>query len=219
MPIKKFATKEEVPEAQRESALELADGSFLIEEPELGDSGKRALDAMKTERDDAKRAQQLAESKLAQAEAEALARKNGATEEDLKRIREAAEAERAPILEENERLKGELQKLRLTDRVRALFLEHGGMGERSEDAMVFLEKRTQLGDAGGIVFKDKDGKTTADDAGAFFPKFKAEKPYLFNGTGASGGGSGGSTGGKVEDVPPASGRVEEERRRQVAGAF
>lgn len=88
--------------------------------------------------------------------------------------------------------------------------------------MKALAERTDLGDKDGIVFKDKEGNVTTDDAAAFFAKHKKEKPWFYAGSGASGsggsGGSGNGTSNTTTDTPPAPERVAE-HRSAVASAL
>jgi hypothetical protein len=85
--------------------------------------------------------------------------------------------------------------------------------------MLVLNLRTDLGDAGGIVFKDKDGKVIADEAPAFFAKLKKEKAWLFTGTGSGGGGSSGSEGGGGEPSADAQRAAAARHAQTVRGAF
>jgi|SRR6185437_4086508 len=204
MPLKTFATKEEIPAELQAAAVETKEGKWIVEEvdPALGEAGKKALQAERDARKAAEDKAKAVERERDDLKREAEARKNGATEEELQKIRDDAAAARKPLEDElaatkakQDELERENKKLKLTDRVQKLALESGVMEDRIEDAMLHLERRTRLGDQGGIIFLDKDGKDTADTADVFFPKFKIEKPWLFKGAGSSGGGAG--------DPPPA----------------
>lgn len=219
MPIKLFKTREEIAETLRESAIETKDGQFAVEEPltELGDAGKKALQAERDRAAEAERKAAAAAEELAKLKRDKSALEKGVSEEALQKIRADEEAARAPIIAERDRLAAENRKLKLTDRVRALYLEHGGMTDRIDDAMLILDRRTDLGDQDGIVFNDKDGKVTADDPKAFFAKLKAEKKYLFKGTGSSGSGSEGSEGG--EESTQKNTDADAQRRSRVLAGF
>lgn len=224
MPLKVFDSKDAVPEAQRADAVELKDGKWVISEdpaPELGDAGKRALEAARGERDAAKAALRIAEAERDALKREAEARRSGVSEAELQRIREAEEAARKPLAEKAEQLEAENRKLKLTDRVRAAALKAGVMSDRIDDAMLSLEKRTELGDSGGIVVLDAAGKATTTTLEEFLSgDFKKAKPWLFAGTGASGGGSRGSEGGGGgEELPPANQATEHVHRKRVASVF
>jgi hypothetical protein len=170
---------------------------------------KEARKAAEKERDDLKRA--------------ADAKAKGISEEELQKIRDAEAAARKPIEDERDRLIAENRKLKLDDKVRALYLKHDGMSDRVDDAMDQLLKRAELGDADGIVFKDEKGQVTADDAETFFKKFRAAKPWLFKGSGASGSGAEGSNGsggggGGTSDAKKRSSRNGRSCKARCSGA-
>lgn len=221
--LKLYDSLDAVPEALRATAVETKDGKLAVSEddPALGDAGKAALEAERTARTAAEKARKDAEKERDELKRSAEARAKGVTEEELQRIRDAEAAARRPIEEERDRLAAENKKLKLTDRVQALALKHGVMADRIEDAMKLLDGRTDLGDADGIVVLDKAGKVTAEPIDDFLSKtFKKEKPWLYAGSGATGGGSSGSEGGEPEDGSrkPRSKAVEA-HSRTIAGAF
>jgi hypothetical protein len=221
MPLKLYDTRELVPEALRATAIETKDSKFAVEEvdPTLGEAGKRALEAERERADTAEKARKAAEKKAADLEREKEARAKGISEEELTKIREAEALARKPIEAERDAALVENRKLKLTDRVQALALKHGVMADRLDDAMLVIEKRTDLGDAGGIVYKDKDGKVTADDAPTFFTKLKAEKGWFFAGSGASGSSATGSHGSGGDATPDEKAKIAADKRAQVIGAF
>ena len=224
MPLKFYATQAEVPEETRESSIALADGRFaVLEEPapaELGADGKAALEAERTARRAAEKAKRDAEAERDRLKREHDARARGVTEEELQRIRDDEALARKPIEEERDRLAQENRRLKHTDRVRALALKHGVMADRIDDAMLSLEGRTDLDENGGIVVKGKDGKATAESIDDFLLKtFKAEKPWYYKGTGASGSGSAGSDGGGGNPPPPAAPERDQQRRAAVIAGF
>lgn len=219
MPIKLYDTRDAVPEALRAGAIETADHKFAVEE-DVPDVTK-LMTAIETERERAKTAEKAAKDAkhaLDELKRTAEARAKGISEEELQKIRDAEALARKPIEEERDKLAADNRQLRLTDRVRALYLANGGMPDRVEDAMDQLDRRTDLGDEGGIVYKGKDGKLTADSTETFFAKFRVEKPWLFSGAGGSGSGAAGSGGeGDVEAAPNPD--VLARRQRDIAGAF
>jgi hypothetical protein len=223
MALKTVDKRDDVPEPLRESAVETKDGRFVYEEasdPALGDKGEKALEAMKQRARDAEKARQTAEAELERLRLDADARANNISEEKLREIREKADKTYEPIKQRAAELETENRKLKLTDRVRALWLKHRGHPEREEDAMAALDKRTDLGDQGGIVYKDKDGTITADNAEAFFAKFKAEKPWFFLGSGSSGSNARGSDGTEGDEPPPrTTDAIREQKRREIAGSL
>lgn len=223
MALKKFATRDEIPADQRDAAFELKDGTFALEEatePDLGEAGKKALETMKREKREAEKRARDAQEELDRLKLEAEAREHNVSEEKLAEIRRKAEEKWKPIETERDTLAAENRKLKLTDKVRADWIKFGGHPEREEDAMRALELRTDLGDKGGIVFKDKDGNVTADDAETFHKKFKVEKPWFYRGSGSAGGGATGSD--SAEEPTPQSRTpetVKQEKRAQIAAAL
>lgn len=222
MPLKLYDNSEAVPEALRASAIETKDGKFAVDEPvdpELGDAGKRALDNMKAAKKEEERLRKAAEAELAELKLKADAAARGITEDQLQKIREAEAAKIKPLEEERDQLRTEVRKLKLTDRVQALALRHGVLSARIEDAMLTLERRTDLTDDGvDIVVKDKAGNITTEKVDDFLSKtFKAEKPWLYAGTNASGSGAAG--GGSGDDITTPDPEVLANKVREIAGAF
>jgi hypothetical protein len=221
MPLPTFKTAEEIPESFRPEYVEV-DGQWVPKaETELA-TEKRKRAELLTEKREADRLRKEAEEKVAAAERAAEARAKGISEEELQKIRDAEALARKPIEEEREALKAENRKLKLTDKVQALYLANGGMQDRLEDAMKALAERTDLGDKDGIVFKDKTGTVTTDDAATFFEKHKLEKPWFYAGSGASGSGASGSngSGGGSNDGQRAPNDAQlAQKRSAVAGAF
>ena len=203
MPIKKFAKLEEISEAQRKDAMKLEDGSYILDEPvdtaALKAEGQRAIEAERAKAETEEKARKKAEKELADLKRAQDAKDKGISEDELKKIRDDEEKARKPILDENEQLKAENRKLKLNDGEKSLWLKHGGMEGREEDAMDALLKRAELGDKGNIVLRASDGTATVitkpEDAKAFFDSFKTEKPWYFKGPDGSGSGADGSSGG------------------------
>jgi hypothetical protein len=217
MPLKVYDTQDAVPDDERDEYAE-HEGKWHPKVTLELEAAKRKQAQLLNEKREEKRLREEAEHKVAEAERAAAAREKGISEDELQKIRDDEAKGRKPILDENESLKAENRKLKLTDRVQALYLANGGMQDRLEDAMESLGKRTDLGDQGGIVFKDKEGNVTADDAAAFFAKHKTEKPWFYTGNGSSGSGGSGSNGtGGVPATDKAT--VTAKKREQVQGAF
>jgi hypothetical protein len=219
MPLKIYDAQDAVPEDERDEYVE-----------HEGKWHPKAVIELASER--TKRAQLLSEKKEAdrlrkeaEAESERLkkakdATDKGVSEEALQKIRNDEAEARKPIEKERDRLLAENLKLKRDDKVRALYLNHDGMSDRVEDAMDQLLKRTELGDADGIVFKDEKGQVTADDAATFFKKFRTAKPWLFKGSGASGSGaegSNGSGGGGGGTITPKE--ALDQKRSELQGAL
>jgi len=217
--LKTYDKKEDVPEALRASAVETKDSKWVVEE-DVPDVTK-LMTAIETERERAKTAEKAAKAATAaldELKRTADAKAKGISEEELQKIRDAEAAARKPIEDKLAATEAENRKLKLTDRVRALYLANGGMPDRVEDAMDQLDRRTDLGDEGGIVYKGKDGKLVADSTETFFTKFKVEKPWLFSGADGSGSGAEGAGGGG-EGVATSNPELLVKRQRDIAGAF
>lgn len=224
MPLKTYDTKEAIPADQQATAVELKDGKWVVEEvdPTLGEKGQRALEEERT----ARKKEEL-QRKAAEKERDDLKRKQdaldkGISDEELQKIRNDEAAARKPIEDELAKTKSENRRLKLTDRVQALALKSGVMADRLEDAMLSLSQRTDLTDADGIVVKDKAGNITTETIDVFLKTtFKAEKPWLYVGSGMGGGGAAGSEG--AADVPEVTKEeaaiAADARRREVASAF
>ena len=219
MPLPVYDTQDAVPQDQREDYVE-HEGKWQPKVVVDLATEKRKRAQLLDEKKESERLRRETEQRLADAERAAEARAKGISEEELQKIRDDEAKARKPIVDENEALKAENRKLKLTDRLQALFLANGGMKDRIEDAMLVIERRSDLGDAGGFVFKDKDGNVTADDAEAFFRKLKVEKSWLFEGSGASGSGATGSSGsGTTRNGSPGKPdtRTVDDKRAQVSG--
>jgi hypothetical protein len=219
MPLPIYDAQDAIPEDSRDDYVEHEGKWHPKVVVELAAEKKKKA-ALLNEKKEEERLRKEAEQKLADAQRAAEARDKGISEEELKRIRETEAAARRPIEEERDRLAAENRQLKLTDRVQALYLANGGMSDRVEDAMDQLSKRTDIGDAGGIVFKDKDGNVTAEDAKAFFEKFATEKPWLFEGTGSSGSGASGSGGsGGQRQNSTTQAQALERKRQSMPGSL
>lgn len=215
-----FDTEADVPELFR-PAYEERGGKWhpkVAAELEL-ERGKRTtlLDEKKEE----ERKRREAEGAAAEAKRQLDAKNAGVPEAELQRLRDEDAAKRAaeltPLSTENAALKAENRKLKLTDKVRSLAIGAGVMGDRIDDAMLFLDARADLGDEGGIVWKDKDGKVTNKTPEQFFADFKIEKPYLFEFEGGSGSGTGPSR--RSVATSARTNDTRETKRNVVAGAF
>jgi hypothetical protein len=225
MPLKFFAKKEEIPEAQRETAIELKDGRFTVEEPVDTTTLESTLAKERADRKEEEKARKAAEKERDELKRTQAAREKGISDEELQRIRDDEAKARKPIEDERDRLRKENDQLKRTDKVRTLALAKGIMPDRIEDAMLLLDTRTELTDAGAVAVKDKAGKITAETLDDFLGKtFKAEKPWLYKGSGASGSGATGSTAeeeeeGEIELVPAAAKATDISRRERIASNF
>lgn len=219
MALPVFKTEAEVPEAMKPFYIQAEDGSWKVKPEEIPDVTKleTTLQSERTLRETEEKARKKAENDLAELRRKAKAKDEGISDEALDRIRTEEATARKPILDENETLKAENRKLKLTDRVQKLALEAGVLPDRLEDAMVLLDPRTDLSKEGSIVVKDKQGNVSAEKIEDFLSKtFKAEKPWLYAGSGAQGGGA---TGSSTSDAPPASPATGAAQAVAVRSAF
>lgn len=195
--LKTYDTQDAIPEALRSKALELKDGKFAVDEPEdpsLGDAGKRALDAMKEERRKERVRAEAAEKERDELKAAAEAAAKGISKEALEEIRQKEAAARKPLEDENATLKAKLRQTLRTDRLEAKLLKAGVMPDRVKKALKDLDDRVDLTEEGDdFVVKDANGKVTAETIDDFLSKtYKAESPFFYSGSGASGSGAEGS---------------------------
>ena len=133
-----------------------------------------------------------------------------------KRLKQVRDEELGPVAKERDLLRAENRDLKLTDKIRAAFLEAGGRKEDVDLAVLDTARRFDLNDKGKIVVLDDDGDSTGETPKEWFEKrYKTARPNLFNGSGASGGGA--SSGG-----PGGSGDAEVRKltgARMVESAF
>lgn len=223
MPMPTFATEAEIPEPLKPDYVQVEGGAWRSKteiDLELA-TAKHAtlLDETKT----AKRTAREIKEENERLRAEAEAREKGASDADIRALREQADAAKQAVIDELNATKAELNKVRLTDRAQTLALRSGVMPDRIKDCMTILTlpdaPRIRLGDDGEIVVLDESGKRTGQDVEAFLAKtFKNEKPWLYEFEGGSGSGSGGSQGNR--GAPPALPPDTRARKRsEIAGAF
>lgn len=193
MPFPIYDTEDAVPEGFR-TEYEERDGKWHPKVPDVTKLNS-ALEAERTRAATEETARKKAERELADVKRKETAAQHGITDEQLKSLRDEDAQKRKPIEDENAALKAENRKLKLTDRVQKLALDNGVMPDRIEDAMMNLERRVDLTDGDNIVVKDKAGNVTTEKVEDFLAKtFRQEKPWLYQGTGASGSGAQGSGG-------------------------
>lgn len=190
MPIKLYASLDEVPEALRDAAIETKDGKFAAEERDEIGVLKTTLEKERKRADDAEKAQRTKDTELQRLKDERDARARGQTEDEIGKRRAEIEAATKPIEEQLTQANAKLRKVLHVDRVRVLALDAGILPDRIEDAMYILERRTDLtSDEKGLVVKDKDGNVLATPVEKFLEReFKAEKPWLYGALGTNGSG-------------------------------
>lgn len=213
-----MAENEEVQE--QEGTGEVAE-TFTLEQVE--DLVKERLAEAKAENDTAfgklweegkaakERAKTL-EAELATIKEERQAGKAGLTSEQLDKlradVRKNLDGEYAPVIEERDGLKsqvealtGEVRGLRLDSKIKAQMGEMGVRSDRIEKLFKLTKDQYDLTDDGVPVLKDEP---TADIGQYISETLRSEYPEWFNGSGSSGGGASRSTvGGGGKTVIPA----------------
>lgn len=189
MPLPIFEKQDDIPEAFK-SEYEEREGKWHPRVPDVTKL-ESALEKERTDRADEEKKRKAAEKERDELKRKQSAQQAGITDEQLQQLRAEDAEKRKPLEDENAELKAENRKLKLTDRVRTQALESGIMSDRIEDAMLVLERRTDLtSDSDSIVVLDKDGKPTSEKLEDFLTvTFKKEKPWLYTGSQSSGGGS------------------------------
>jgi hypothetical protein len=218
MPLKTYETRDEIPDAQRESAIERKDGKWIVEEAVDTTKLSTALDKERQRAKDEKAAREAVERERDELKAAKEATEKGVTREALDKINADAEKKFAPIVEENAALKAKLRKATLTDRLEARALKAGIMPDRVQKAIKDLDGRVDLTEDGeDFVVKDAKGNVTAEPLDEFLAKtYKAEAPFFYSGPGGSGSGAQGSDGGNGSGYDPAAaGKKAGERQKQV----
>lgn len=195
MPLKKFATLDEIPEANRSDAIELKDGSFAYVEETDTSSLAADLKEWKRKTEMAERATRKAVEEAERAKLEDKAGKSGITAEKLAEIRSEVrrevEAEVRPKLEEAEKAVSENRTLKLDTKVKALAATNGVRAERLDAWWKLHGDKFDLTSDGEPVVKGKEGVSLkafiADD-------LKKELPDFYTGTQGEGGGAAGMQG-------------------------
>lgn len=224
MPIKLYDSLDEIPETLREAAVETKDGKFAAEERDEINVVKGTLDKERKRASDAEKALRDAEAERDRLRTEREARSRGATEEEIERRRKEIDDAVKPHRERADSAEAKLRKVLHVDRVRAMALTAGILPDRIEDAMLILERRTDLtDDEKGLVVKDKDGNVSATRVEDFLEReFKAEKPWLYAATGTTGSGARQSTGTPATRSDQAARAAEQraaQQRAEVSSAF
>jgi len=164
-------------------------------------------------------AKELAAYKAAGATPEEIAelkRKGAPASPDSDHLEALLKKRLDPVMQERDALAAENRTLKLTDKVRADFLEAGGRKVDADLALLETGKRFTLSEKGKVVVLDDDGDPTGLSPKEWFAtQYKGKRPNLFEGTNASGGGAahGGSGGSGDADIRKLSGA------RMVEAAF
>lgn len=151
-------------------------------------------------------AKELAAYKAAGATPEEIAelkRKGAPAGPDAEHLETLVNKRLAPVLLERDALAAENRTLKLTDKVRADFLDAGGRKVDADLALLETNGRFTLSDKGKVVVLDDDGDPSGVSPKEWFAtQYKERRPNLFEGTNASGGGAqhGGSGGSGDADI-------------------
>jgi len=197
MPIKKFAKKEDIPEELQADALELADGTFAVDEPVDDSAARQTLAEVKRKLDAAEKLSTKLAKEAAEAETARKAAEQGITGEQLAKIRAEVRAETetefAPQLAAAAAAATELRVLKVDTQVKQIALKNGVRAERIDQWWRLHGHHYDLtADGKTIVVKGEEGVSVDKHIG----KMKDEVPEFYKGTeGAGGGGTGGGAGG------------------------
>jgi phage-related protein len=188
MPIKKYATIDEIPEAHRGDALELKNGEFaLLEDPDT--SGlSTALQSEREKREAAERLAKKAADDLKRLQTEKKAADAGLSAEQLAKIREEVRAdvlkELEPDLVKGKTALEENRALKLDQRVKAIALKQGVRADRVESWWKLNRDRFDLTDDGEApIVKGQPGSKLETFVGE---TLKKETPEFYEGTKAAG---------------------------------
>lgn len=188
MSFKVFETKDAIPEAQRESAIETKDGKWAVAEVEDVSGLKSALERQKEEARKAK-------DKLKEIEDEAKRKAAGMTDEQLAKLRADIAAEKAPLEAKLTQAEQELRSLKLDGRIKAMLAEAGANPKRLDALFTLIGNRFDLNESGSPILKDKPttdlqkylGETVAQEYPELFVS-KQKGGATFNGSGGTAGG-------------------------------
>lgn len=198
-----FKTQAEIPKGFEE-LYEEKDGAWHPKATDPGTELKETLAKERELRKEEAKARKKAEDERADLERRLAAAGTGEEKDKVAKALAKFDADlaaaRSEFDAERTKLQGELRQLKLTDRVKAAFLNSGGRPERADKMLRDTEGRLDL-EGDRIVIKDEKGQPTTQSVDDFFGKtYKTEVPEFFTGTKAAGGGGGKGAGGM-----PASG--------------
>lgn len=205
MPLPTFDSRDEIPEAFRESYVE-RNGKFV---PDDGFQRQLLDEKKKADAELAKIRQALGDRKpediaallKAQQEAEEeRQRKAGEHDKILEKRINETKAEYEKRISELAPYKTKYEDSVLEGAIRKAAIAANVNAKDLEEYVIPLTKgrRITLDEQGKLVVKDKEGDPTGLTVEKFFAEtFKAESPKFYEGTGGSGGGATAGTGGKV----------------------
>lgn len=200
MALKRVDSKDAVPEAFRETAVEAKDGAWVYDEPEDVSGLKSALQKERETREAAEKLSAKLAKDLKEAATKRAAGDAKLSDEDLAKVRESVAAEYAPQLEEAAKLKAQIREYQLDGAVRAMIDKAGVLGAERDKLWKLVKDEYDLTAEGTPILKGKPGAELAKH----IETYKQEYPWAFAAPSASGGGAA-PTGGipaglKADDV-------------------
>lgn len=196
MPLKLFATKEEIPAEQQGEAIELKDGKFAIVEESDTSGLTSAIESERTKREAAEKLAKKAADELKKLQTRTAAGDAGVTAEKLaeieKQVEERIVEKYKPQIDAAEAYAKENRTLKLDAQVKTLAGKCGVIGAEMENWWGLHGSKFDLTSDGKPVVKGKEGaaldKFISDE-------LKKATPYFYEGTKAAGGGAAGVTNG------------------------
>lgn len=193
MPVKTFKKLEEIPEEQRESAIETKAGTFLLVEDADTSEIETAAAEEKTKRLAAEAATRKVQAALQKLETQRKAADAGLTEERLKEIqadaKAQAEAEYKERVEAGEKAIKRVGELTRDRDVRERAIKAGLRPEKVEDFMALRGAEFDLTTDEKTIVKSQPTADVDKHVTALLKK----NPEWIVGTKANGGGAGGTT--------------------------
>jgi hypothetical protein len=191
--LKPYKTKEEIPAEQQAAAIELKDGTFVVDEPADDSVHAGALDKERKARTAAEALAKKAADELKKLQTEQKAAEHGLTAEKLQEIRTAVrkevEDELKPKLEAADKHASENRTLKLDNQVKQLAAKAGFKGDKLDDYWRLHSDEFDLTDDGKPIVKANPGESVEKKIEAH----KKLRPEWVEGTKASGGGAAGVT--------------------------
>lgn len=224
MKLKTAATRDEVPEALRESAVEGKDGSWHYAEDEDTTGLKNTVKTVRKERDEAVAAQRAAEEKAAatQRELDAKVASTGDTDKKISELltkwnadKDAAvAAAKKPLEDQLAAANTKLNDHLVVGKLREAFRSNDGDPDHENDVIDLTKANWRLVDDKPVLY-GADGNPTTTSPEDFYKEHKAKKGLYYKGTQADGGGAAGvkGSGGTVvgNDKPVTEWSTDERR--------
>lgn len=202
--FKKFTAFDQIPKESQPKALELKDGSFVVDEPdEVSTRLENSVKETRRERDDAQK--ELREEREAHSETKRQLDVKSLSGKDIdaqltarmvewKKEQDAIrEAEKKPLLEKIAKLEGRTTVIDRDDKLKEAFKAAGGDEKKYAPMLRYAKEDWHLVD-GKLVRKDADGNIMSTSLEDYFKvEYLAVQPENYIGTQADGGGAGGQS--------------------------